>query len=205
MQFRLAIRSIIVDGALLKSAQVLRKKFFTEVILIGRDPAHLVKTSVADHLIVSSSHLALVILCRHRPASTLHCSTQFSRFLMYPFFHTQLPTSSHVSDRVFAQMPAAGNDFTCILTSDGRAVAFGQNIAGQCWLPALRPGERYVQVSCGGEHTVLLRSDGTADACGLNRHGQCNIPPLPVGVTYAQVSAGYYMITRCFFAAMAEC
>ena len=47
-KFRTATRSIIVDGALLKSARVLRQKFLTGVILIGRDPAHMVRTSVSE-------------------------------------------------------------------------------------------------------------------------------------------------------------
>ena len=46
-KFRTATRSIIVDGALLKSAQVLRAKFLMEVIIIGRDPAHMVRASVS--------------------------------------------------------------------------------------------------------------------------------------------------------------
>ena len=88
-------------------------------------------------------------------------------------------------------MPSAGDDFTCVITSDGKALAFGENFAGQCLIPDLPLDVWYVQVSCGGEHTVLLRSDGMAVACGLTRHGQCNIPQLSVGQTYTQASAGY--------------
>ena len=47
-QLRLATRSIIVDGALLKSAQLLRLKFMTGVIITCRDPAHLVRTTVSE-------------------------------------------------------------------------------------------------------------------------------------------------------------
>ena len=47
-QLRFATRSIIVDGALLKSAQLLRLKFMTRVIIICRDPAHLVRTTVSE-------------------------------------------------------------------------------------------------------------------------------------------------------------
>ena len=47
-KFRTATRSIVVDGALLKSAQALRRKFLTGVIIIGRDPAHMVRTSVSE-------------------------------------------------------------------------------------------------------------------------------------------------------------
>ena len=47
-KFRTATRSIVVDGALLKTAQVLRRKHLTGVILIGRDPAHMVRTAVSE-------------------------------------------------------------------------------------------------------------------------------------------------------------
>ena len=47
-QLRLATRSIIVDGALLKSAQLLRLEFMKRVIVICRDPAHLVRTTVSE-------------------------------------------------------------------------------------------------------------------------------------------------------------
>ena len=50
-KIRLATRSIIVDGALLKTAYLLKQRFFQKVILIGRDPAHMVRTGVADPLI----------------------------------------------------------------------------------------------------------------------------------------------------------
>ena len=47
-KLRRATRSIIVDGALLKSAQLLRLKFMTRVIITCRDPAHLVRTTVSE-------------------------------------------------------------------------------------------------------------------------------------------------------------
>ena len=47
-KFRTATRSIVVDGALLKIVQVLRRKHLTGVILIGRAPAHMVRTAVSE-------------------------------------------------------------------------------------------------------------------------------------------------------------
>ena len=54
----------------------------------------------------------------------------------------------------------AGRDFTVALRSDGAAIAFGNNAAGQCNVPALPPGFDYVEVGAGTGHTVARRSDG---------------------------------------------
>jgi len=93
-------------------------------------------------------------------------------------------------------MPSAGGMHTVLLTSDGSAVAFGDNRFGQCDIPPLEEGISYTQVSAGlvgwqgASHTVLLKSDGTAVACGDNSWGQCDIPPLAEGVSCTHVSAG---------------
>lgn len=47
-QFKRATRSIVVDGALLKSANLLRLRFMPNVILVCRDPAHTVRTAVSE-------------------------------------------------------------------------------------------------------------------------------------------------------------
>ena len=78
-------------------------------------------------------------------------------------------------------MVAAGVAHSVLLRSDGKAVAFGDNWAGQCDVPALEKGATYTQVAAGAFHTVLLRSDGTAVACGMNDEGQCTIPASSVG------------------------
>ena len=73
-------------------------------------------------------------------------------------------------------MVSAGGGHTVLLQSDGTAVAFGLNEAGQCEIEQLPDGTSYAQVSAGSTHTVLLRSDGCAVAVGDNKNGQCNIP-----------------------------
>lgn len=73
------------------------------------------------------------------------------------------------------------NGHTVLLRSDGRAVACGYNVDGQCDIPALEDGMTYLQVSGGVGHTVLLRRDGHAVACGSNLQGQCDIPTLEGG------------------------
>lgn len=88
-------------------------------------------------------------------------------------------------------MVCAGHGHTVLLRSDGEAVAFGDNSAGQCEIPALPDGVTYVQVSAGRRHTVLLRSDGLVEALGDNTLGQCDVPPPAEGITYVQVSAGW--------------
>ena len=47
-KFITATRSIVVDGAALKTAVLLRERFLHNVILINRDPAHCVRTAVSE-------------------------------------------------------------------------------------------------------------------------------------------------------------
>jgi len=42
-KFRSCVKSIVVDGALQKVGVLLRTKFFRHVVLLGRDPAHMVR------------------------------------------------------------------------------------------------------------------------------------------------------------------
>ena len=49
-KFREATQSIIVDGALQKTAQVLATSFCTRTVLICRDPAHMVRIAVSEPL-----------------------------------------------------------------------------------------------------------------------------------------------------------
>ena len=73
---------------------------------------------------------------------------------------------------------------TVLLRNDGTAVACGHNDHGQCNVPPLLAGQRYVQVAAGSDRTILRRSDGTALACGFDGDGQCDLPPLIEGLTY---------------------
>ena len=50
-KFRSATRSIVVDGACQKSAEYLREMHFKNVILICRDPAHMIRIAVSTPLI----------------------------------------------------------------------------------------------------------------------------------------------------------
>ncbi|CAK0885031.1 unnamed protein product, partial [Prorocentrum cordatum] len=102
-------------------------------------------------------------------------------------------------------MVAAGAGHTVLLRSGGSAVARGDNMHGQCDLPALAAGQAYTHVAAGMSHTVLLRSDGTAVACGSNRYGQCSLPAPGAGQTYTRVAAGacYTVLLRSDGAAVA--
>ena len=93
----------------------------------------------------------------------------------------------HIFEPWFLRAMVRSSDF---FSSDGCAVAVGDNKNGQCNIPPLDAGMSYTQVSAGYMHTVLLRSDGSAVACGLNNLGQCSIPLVEEGVAYTQVSAG---------------
>ena len=64
-------------------------------------------------------------------------------------------------------MVSAGSGHTVLLRGDGNAVACGRNHFGQCDIPRLEDGIKYMRVSAGSLHTVLLRSDGVAVTCGM--------------------------------------
>src|SRR5262245_6872910 len=76
---------------------------------------------------------------------------------------------------------AAGSWHTLARRSDGSVVAWGDNMGGQCSVPALPPGLSYVEVAAGELHTVARRSDGSVVAWGGNGVGQCHGPALPPG------------------------
>jgi alpha-tubulin suppressor-like RCC1 family protein len=77
------------------------------------------------------------------------------------------------------------------LLSDGSVQAFGRKDEGQCNVPALPSGVRYVEVDAGNHFfSIARRSDGQVVAWGDNTSGQCNVPALPPGVFYAQVDSG---------------
>ena len=54
-------------------------------------------------------------------------------------------------------------------------VAFGDNRDGQCDIPALAAGKRYIGAVAGAAHTILIRDDGLCDAFGDNPYGCTNI------------------------------
>ena len=96
-------------------------------------------------------------------------------------------------------MAAAGQFHTVVLTSEGRAVAFGSSQFGQCSVPELPAGVRYVGCGAGCEHTVLLTSDGRAVVFGrlsttsLAWEGtRPAVPELPEGVRYVACAAGSF-------------
>lgn len=61
---------------------------------------------------------------------------------------------------------------------------------GQCNVPELPPGRRYVGAAAGQRHTLLLKDNGEVIAFGCNKYGQCEVPPLPQGLNYADLAAG---------------
>jgi Regulator of chromosome condensation (RCC1) repeat len=85
---------------------------------------------------------------------------------------------------------AAGGKHTVARRGDGSVVAWGDNGAGQCNVPALPGGLTYVEIAAGWAHTVARRSDGSLVAWGDNGWGQCNAPALPAGLTYVEIAAG---------------
>src|SRR5204863_506178 len=83
-----------------------------------------------------------------------------------------------------------GYAHTTARRSDGSVIAWGDNLYGQCTVPALPPGLTYVEIAGGGDHTLARRSDGSVVAWGCNGCGQCNVPALPPGLTYVEIAGG---------------
>jgi preprotein translocase subunit YajC len=83
-------------------------------------------------------------------------------------------------------MISAGDLHTVGVKSDGRVVAVGNNVHGQCnvggWTGA-------IQAAAGGYHTVGLKSGGTVVATGNNQYGQCNVGGW---ANIVQIAAGGY-------------
>jgi hypothetical protein len=72
----------------------------------------------------------------------------------------------------------------------GAVVAWSSNSYGQCDVPTLSSGLRYMSVAGGRDHSLALRSDGAVVAWGGNSYGQCNVPTLPSGLRYESVAGG---------------
>lgn len=86
---------------------------------------------------------------------------------------------------------SASRTHAVLLREDGHAVSWGHGQAGECDVPELPDGMRYVDVAAGGNHSVLVRSDGAALAFGHNGAGQCELPDLPEGCRYVACAAGW--------------
>ena len=79
------------------------------------------------------------------------------------------------------------------LVEPGRAqaLAWGDNVSGQCNVPVLPTGMTYLDVAAGRAHSAALRSDGWIMAWTYaNSYGQVAVPVLPPGLLYVEVSAG---------------
>jgi alpha-tubulin suppressor-like RCC1 family protein len=76
-----------------------------------------------------------------------------------------------------------------LIRDDGGAVAFGNNVAGQCHIPERIPGTRYIAAAAGTLTTVLVCEDGSAVAYGDNDQKQCEIPEAPARNRYIGVQA----------------
>jgi alpha-tubulin suppressor-like RCC1 family protein len=101
-----------------------------------------------------------------------------------PLGHGGVPTLRHVD----AVCPDGSS---LLVLSDGSIQAFGDNAYGQCNVPSLPRGVRYLRAVGSGHHAMALRTDGQVVAWGENGFGQCNVPALPVGMTYVDLAAAH--------------
>lgn len=85
---------------------------------------------------------------------------------------------------------AAGTRHTLVLLESGDILAAGENLEGQCAVPPLPIGVRYVAVGAGRKHSLAARSDGVIVGWGLSTIGQVATQVLPAGVTCVRVTGG---------------
>ena len=71
-----------------------------------------------------------------------------------------------------------------VLGTDGALNAWGDNLYGECNVPA---GNNYVAVAAGELFGMALRLDGSLAAWGDNSYGECNVP---AGNNYVAIAAG---------------
>ena len=72
-------------------------------------------------------------------------------------------------------------------------MAIGDDEFGQCAVPELPEGVKYISAAAGYLHSVLLRDDGAAVAFGSGEKGQCGVPD----GWYSQVAAGDFHTVLC--------
>src|SRR5688572_17871973 len=78
-------------------------------------------------------------------------------------------------------------DHGLALKSDGTVFAWGDNMNGQCDVPAGLSG--VVKIAAGEFFSVALKSDGSILVWGANDYGQRHVPPVVTGIT--DISAGH--------------
>jgi alpha-tubulin suppressor-like RCC1 family protein len=93
---------------------------------------------------------------------------------------------------------SSGVEHSLVVYDDGSMEAFGLNHFGQCDVPPLPPGLRYVRGGAGGLTSLALRSDGSIVGFGTNAFGGLNVPPLPAGLRYVDlaVTHGHAAVLR---------
>lgn len=97
-----------------------------------------------------------------------------------------LPPPAPAAGTTWVQV-SAGDVHAVALRSDGVAVAWGDNSAGQLNLPAVPAGVTVVQVFAGWVSTLLRLSNGRIVACGSQP--LVGVPRLIPGVTYTEMWA----------------
>jgi hypothetical protein len=69
-------------------------------------------------------------------------------------------------------------------------VAWGENFSGQCDVPPLPNGLKYIDIAAGHMFSVARRSDGSVVGWGDNQRFQREAPVLPPGMTLSQMVSG---------------
>ncbi len=105
-------------------------------------------------------------------------------------------TGGRVATRILALLGASvlGLSLASGQTDEGKAarmgvLVWGDNTHGQCTVPPLQLGAKFVQLACGTNHTLAIQSNGELAAWGGNDYGQIRVPKPPPGAFFARVSA----------------
>jgi hypothetical protein len=87
---------------------------------------------------------------------------------------------------------AGGFEHMLGVRTDGTVIAWGgYNQFGQCDVPPLLNGLKYVDIAAGRMFSVARRSDGSMVAWGDNQRFQRDVPTLPPGMTLSRLVSGH--------------
>jgi len=81
-----------------------------------------------------------------------------------------------VPDLQPVQAIASGAAFCLALTTDGEAMPWGSNRAGECDVPQWVRENPIKAIAAGDSHALALTEDGAVYGWGENRDGQCRVP-----------------------------
>ena len=132
---------------------------------------------------------------RGGPAATVYTGCKSAKLKLSPhifsiiFLAVFVGLAADVGEARQHVTVAGGGSHGLGIRVDGMVVAWGNDIYGQCKIPAGLGG--VVEVAAGSSHSLALKSDGTVSAWGYNPSGQCNVPGDLSGVVAVAAGGAY--------------